>query len=148
MCFITRYYKSAVKCFKHHDLDEHTTEMLPSRVGIAVATRAAVQTADGREASVKSERRGCAGHHGGYHRRVLIGVTWWYATLTRRMASTMEQQLAASLHPDIEMTLMHRFQGRGTNQGMNSESVSGTIVVKNNGDLPFKIVSGRDEASV
>jgi hypothetical protein len=72
---------------------------------------------------------------------VLIGVTWWYAKLTRRMALTLEQQLAASFHPDIEMTLMHRFQGQGISQGVKSESVSGTIVVTNKGELPLKVVS-------
>ena len=72
---------------------------------------------------------------------VLIGVTWWYAKLTRGMALTLEQQLAASFHPDIEMTLMHRFQGQGISQGVKSESVSGTIVVTNKGDLPLKVVS-------
>ena len=67
---------------------------------------------------------------------VLIAVTWWYAGLTRRMASTMEQQLVASFHPDIEMSLIDRFQGQGT-----GESVSGTIVITNKGDLPLKVVS-------
>jgi hypothetical protein len=72
---------------------------------------------------------------------VLIGVTWWYAKLTRRMAFTLEQQLAASFHPDIEMTLINRFQGKGTSFGVKTESVSGTIVVTNNGDLPLKVAS-------
>jgi hypothetical protein len=72
---------------------------------------------------------------------VLIGVTWWFARLTRRMALTLEQQLAASFHPDIEMTLIHRFQGTGTSFGVKSESVSGTIVVTNKGNLPLKVVS-------
>jgi hypothetical protein len=71
----------------------------------------------------------------------LVGVTCWYAGLTRRMALTMEQQLAASFHPDIEMTLTNRFQGKGSNFGVQSESVSGTIVVTNRGTLPLKVVS-------
>jgi hypothetical protein len=33
---------------------------------------------------------------------VLIGVTWSYATLTRRMALTMERQLASSFQPSVE----------------------------------------------
>jgi hypothetical protein len=72
---------------------------------------------------------------------VLISVTWWYANLTRRMALTLEQQLAASFHPDIEMTFMHPLQGQGVGQGVKSESVSGTIIVTNKGDLPLKVVS-------
>jgi hypothetical protein len=72
---------------------------------------------------------------------VLIGVTWWYAKLTRRMVLAQEQQLAASFHPDIEMTLIHRFQGKGSSFGVQSESFSGTIVVTNKGMLPLKVVS-------
>jgi hypothetical protein len=72
---------------------------------------------------------------------VLIIVTLWYAVLTRRMVLAQEQQLAASFHPDIEMTLIHRFQGKGSSFGVKSETVAGTIVVKNNGDLPLKVVS-------
>ena len=73
---------------------------------------------------------------------VLIGVTWWYARLTRRMALTLEQQLAASFHPDIRMILIGQIRSEGTNPaGVRSESVSGTIVVTNKGDLPLKVVA-------
>jgi len=42
----------------------------------------------------------------------------------------------------IEMTLFNRFQGHGTSSGVKkSESVSGTIVVTNKGNLPLKSVS-------
>jgi hypothetical protein len=71
---------------------------------------------------------------------VLIVVTVWYVWLTRRMALTLEQQLAASFQPDIEMTLIDRFQGHGTGGGVKSESVYGTIVVTNKGN-PLKVDS-------
>ena len=72
----------------------------------------------------------------------LVGVTWWYATLTRGMALTLKEQLAASFQPNVEMTLTDRFQGQGSDGlGGHHESVSGTINVSNKGNLPFKIVS-------
>ena len=73
---------------------------------------------------------------------VLIGVTWWYAALTRRMALTLEKQLASSFQPSIEMALTNQFQGQGSDgHGNRSETVSGTIIVRNKGNLPLKIVS-------
>jgi len=44
---------------------------------------------------------------------VLTAVTCWYARLTGRMALPLEQRLAASVHPDIEMTLNDRSRGQG-----------------------------------
>ena len=35
---------------------------------------------------------------------VLIGVTWWYANLTRQMAKTMEQQMIAAFQPNIDLS--------------------------------------------
>jgi hypothetical protein len=73
---------------------------------------------------------------------VLIAVTWWYAKLTRRMALTLEKQLASSFQPHIEMTLADRIRAqRNDGQGNQSEAVSGTITVRNKGNLPLKIVS-------
>lgn len=73
---------------------------------------------------------------------VLIGVTCWYATLTRRMALSMERQLASSFQPTIEMALSNRFQGQGSDgRGNHTESVSGTVIIRNKGSLPMKIVS-------
>ena len=43
----------------------------------------------------------------------LTCVTCWYASLTRRMALTLERQLVGSFHPDIDLTLTNRFQGEG-----------------------------------
>jgi hypothetical protein len=72
----------------------------------------------------------------------LTGVTWWYASLTRRMASTMERQLGASFQPNIGMALTNRFQGEHRDRGgTESESVMGTITITNNGDLPLKVVA-------
>lgn len=71
----------------------------------------------------------------------LVCVTWWYATLTRDMASTLKAQLAASFQPNIEMKLSDRFQGIGISLGVRDESVSGTITVINKGDLPVKVVA-------
>jgi hypothetical protein len=72
---------------------------------------------------------------------VLIGVTWWYASLTRRMAHTLEQQLAASFHPNLEMVFLHHYQGKGTDQGVYTETVFSELLIRNKGDLPLKIIS-------
>jgi hypothetical protein len=72
---------------------------------------------------------------------VLVGVTWWYATLTKSMALTLREQLAASFQPNVEMTLTDRFKGRGSDgHGGPSETVAGTITVRNKGNLPPKVV--------
>jgi hypothetical protein len=72
----------------------------------------------------------------------LVGVTWWYAGLTKSMALTLREQLAASFQPDIEMALTNRFQGQGSDgRGGHSETVAGTIIVRNKGNLPLKVVT-------
>jgi hypothetical protein len=73
---------------------------------------------------------------------VLVIVTCWYTTLTRDMALTLKEQLAASFQPNIEMTLTNRLQGRGSDErGGQHEDVSGTITVINKGNLPLKVVA-------
>jgi len=72
---------------------------------------------------------------------VLVGVTCWYAALTRRMAFTMERQLAASFQPDIDLQITNRFTGSSVQLGVERENVSGTIVVLNKGEAPVKIVA-------
>jgi hypothetical protein len=72
----------------------------------------------------------------------LVGVTWWYAKLTKSMALTLREQLAASFQPNVEMTLTNRFRGQGSDGlGGHSETVSGTITVRNKGNLPLKVVT-------
>jgi hypothetical protein len=72
---------------------------------------------------------------------VLGGVTYWYAKLTQRMALTLEQQLVASFYPDVELVLKDKMQGSGVAFGEEHASVSGTIVVKNKGNVPIKVIS-------
>ena len=73
---------------------------------------------------------------------VLIGVTWWYAYLTKKMAATLREQLVASFQPNIGLTLTNRFQGKGKDgYGGQHENVSGTIIVTNKGNLPLKVLS-------
>jgi hypothetical protein len=72
---------------------------------------------------------------------VLIGVTCWYAVLTRRMARTMERQLAASFQPDINLSLSNRFHGSSSNYGVRGENASITIVITNKGNVPVKIAA-------
>ena len=72
----------------------------------------------------------------------LVGVTWWYAMLTKSMALTLREQLAASFQPNVEMALTDRFHGEGRDgRGGHSEAVSGTITVHNKGNLPLKVVT-------
>jgi hypothetical protein len=73
-----------------------------------------------------------------------IGSIWvavWVARITRRAARTTEKQLASSFQPSIEMDLKDRHQGRHIDSGTRSESVSGTIVVRNKGSQPLKIIT-------
>ena len=72
---------------------------------------------------------------------VLIGVTCWYAVLTRRMARTMERQLAASFQPDINLSLSDCYKGSGSHHGVQEENASITISVTNNGSVPVKIAA-------
>ena len=73
---------------------------------------------------------------------VLVGVTWWYAKLTKSMAQTLREQLAASFQPNVEMTLTNRSHGTGSDgRGVNSENVGGTITVRNKGNLPLKVIT-------
>jgi hypothetical protein len=53
------------------------------------------------------------------------------------MALTLEKQLASSFNPSFEMALTDCLNARSGNQ----ESVSGTIIVSNKGNLPLKIRS-------
>ncbi len=72
----------------------------------------------------------------------LVGVTWWYATLTRRMERTLREQLAASFQPNVEMALTDCFRGEGSDErGGHSETVAGTITVRNKGNLPLTVVT-------
>ena len=72
----------------------------------------------------------------------LVGVTWWYAWLTKSMALTLREQLAASFQPNVEMTLTDRSHGQGSDgRGGHSETVAGTITVRNKGNLPLKVVT-------
>src|SRR5664280_2756596 len=72
----------------------------------------------------------------------LVYVTWWYATLTKSMALTLREQLAASFQPNVEMALTNRSHGQGSDErGGHSENVSGTFTVRNKGNLPLKVVT-------
>lgn len=71
----------------------------------------------------------------------LIIITTSYTRLTRRMAETMERQLAASFQPDIELKLLNEFKGSTHYQGKISERASGTIVVTNKVNIPIEIVA-------
>jgi hypothetical protein len=71
----------------------------------------------------------------------LVWVTWRYVTLTKSMALTLREQLAASFQPNVEMTLTDRFRGQGNEHGRYSETVAGTIIVRNKGNLPLKVVT-------
>ncbi len=67
----------------------------------------------------------------------LIGVTCWYAALTRRMVLTMERQLAASVQPDTDLKLINGYSGSSGHK----KDVSGTIVVANKGNVPVKVIA-------
>lgn len=72
----------------------------------------------------------------------LVGVTWWYAKLTKRMARTLRKQLAASFQPNVEMMLTNLSHGQGSDgRGEHSETVCGTITVRNKGNLPLKVIT-------
>lgn len=65
----------------------------------------------------------------------LVYVTWWYATILR-------EQLAASFQPNVEMALTDCFRGEASDEcGGHSETVAGTITVRNKGNLPLKLVT-------
>ena len=72
----------------------------------------------------------------------LVGVTWWYARLTKSMALTLREQLAASFQPNVEIALTEcSFGSASDGRGGHSENVAGTIIVRNKGNLPFKVVT-------
>ena len=72
----------------------------------------------------------------------LVGVTWWYATLTKSMELTLKEQLAASFQPNVEMALTDRSTGQGSDwRGGHTETVAATIIVRNKGTLPLKVVA-------
>ncbi len=71
----------------------------------------------------------------------LVGVTWWYARLTRRLADAVERQLAASFQPDLYLSLSSCFHGSGSHYGEREENVSLTIAVMNKGNVPVKLAA-------
>ncbi len=71
----------------------------------------------------------------------LVGVTWWYAALTKSMALTLREQLAASFQPNVEVALTELHSQGSDGRGGHSETVSGTITVHNKGNLPLKVVT-------
>lgn len=71
---------------------------------------------------------------------VLIGVTAWYAALTRRMAKTMERQLAAGFQPDIEMFFEENTVTERADDKQPRKSVTGVLILRNLCDSPMKLV--------
>jgi hypothetical protein len=71
----------------------------------------------------------------------LVYVTCRYVRLTQDMALTLREQLAASFQPNVELALIERSHGSGSDgSGGHSETVAGTITVHNKGNLPLKVV--------
>jgi len=72
----------------------------------------------------------------------LVYVTGRYVALTKSMALTLREQLAASFQPNVEMALINLSHGQGGDgRGEWSENVGGTITVRNRGNLPLKVVT-------
>jgi hypothetical protein len=72
----------------------------------------------------------------------LVGVTCWYVALTKSMVLTLREQLEASFQPNIEMELTNCSRGQESDgRGGHSENVAGTIIVRNTGNLPLKVVT-------
>ncbi|MHB8302504.1 MAG: hypothetical protein ACYDC6_06645 [Acidobacteriaceae bacterium] len=71
----------------------------------------------------------------------LVWVTWRYVTLTKSMALTLREQLAASFQPNVEMALTDRFHAQGDGRGGHSETVGRMIAVRNKSNLPLKVVT-------
>jgi hypothetical protein len=71
---------------------------------------------------------------------ILIGLTAWYAILTRVMARTLVTQLRAAFQPNLEIKFGHHFQGTGSDgKGNTSESVFNFVTVENKGDSQIKL---------
>jgi hypothetical protein len=73
---------------------------------------------------------------------VLVYVTGRYVRLTKDMAQTLREQLAASFQPNVEMTLTNCSAGHWSDgRGKQGETVGGTITIRNKGNLPLKVVT-------
>jgi hypothetical protein len=71
----------------------------------------------------------------------LVWVTWRYVKLTKSMERTLREQLAASFQPNVEIALTEcSFGSESDGRGGHSENVAGTIIVRNKGNLPLKVV--------
>lgn len=79
---------------------------------------------------------------------VLIGVTWWYAGLTQKMAktmqdqaSTMQQQMIAAFQPSVALGFSFRATGSSGTPTGTEHMIGGFVLCTNNGQQPVKVAS-------